>query len=74
LAWPQVFVGDEAGEKVLTDCGVSSIPASFLIGPDGRVIARGMRGDAIRDAVKKALATPSGPTMANEAPPRTDEM
>jgi peroxiredoxin len=58
LAWVQAFVGDEAGEKVLADYGVSSIPVTFLIGPDGRVIARGMRGDVIKDAVKKALATP----------------
>ena len=43
-------VGDEAGEKVLADYGVSSIPATFLIGPDGRVIARGMRGEGIKDA------------------------
>jgi thiol-disulfide isomerase/thioredoxin len=58
LPWVQAFVGDEAGEKVLADYGVSSIPATFLIGPDGRVIARGLRGDAIKEAVKNALATP----------------
>ncbi|WP_337176000.1 sigma-70 family RNA polymerase sigma factor [Paludisphaera sp.] len=33
-----------------------SIPALFLIGPDGKILARGMRGEGIREAVAKALA------------------
>jgi thiol-disulfide isomerase/thioredoxin len=58
LSWVQAFVGDEAGEQVLEDYGASSIPATYLIGPDGKIIARGMRGDAIIQAVKKALGKP----------------
>jgi thiol-disulfide isomerase/thioredoxin len=58
LSWVQAFVGDEAGEQVLEDYGADSIPATFLIGPDGKLIARGMRGDAIMRAVKKALEKP----------------
>jgi thiol-disulfide isomerase/thioredoxin len=58
LSWVQAFVGDEAGEQVLEDYGADTIPATFLIGPDGKVLARGMRGDAIMVAVKKALGKP----------------
>lgn len=57
LPWVQAFVGDAEGSKVLKDYGVSEIPATFLIGPDGKVIAKGMRGDGIKGAVSKALAT-----------------
>jgi peroxiredoxin len=55
LPWVQAYVGDEAGQRVLEDYGVDSIPATFLIGPDGKVIARGIRGEAIKRAVEKAL-------------------
>jgi thiol-disulfide isomerase/thioredoxin len=58
LGWVQGFVGDEAGEHVLEDYGADTIPATFLIGPDGTVIDRGMRGDAIKRAVAKALGKP----------------
>lgn len=58
LSWSHAFVGDEAGEKLLEDYGVAGIPATFLIGPDGRLVARDMRGDGIMKAVRKALAAP----------------
>ncbi len=62
ILWPQAFVGDEAGSQVLKDYGVSTIPATFLIGPDGKVIAKGMRGDEIKGAVSKAFA-PVSPVL-----------
>jgi hypothetical protein len=34
---------------------VEGIPSIFLIGPDGKIVARELRGDAIADAVGKAL-------------------
>jgi hypothetical protein len=36
--------------------GVDGIPAVFLIGPDGRILARDLRGPAIEQAITKALA------------------
>jgi peroxiredoxin len=35
--------------------GVSSIPATFLIGKDGRIIAKNLRGDALSNALKQLL-------------------
>jgi peroxiredoxin len=55
IPWTQGFVGDEAGSKVVKDYGVAAIPATFLIGPDGKVIAKGMRGEGITRAIRKAL-------------------
>jgi len=35
--------------------GVSGIPSIWLIGPDGKVVANGLRGDGIMQAVRAAL-------------------
>jgi len=35
--------------------GVSSIPATFLIGKDGRIIAKNLRGDALGQALEELL-------------------
>jgi len=55
MPWTQVFLGDKPGQEVLKNYGVESIPATVLIGPDGKVIETGMRGESIRKAVGKAL-------------------
>jgi peroxiredoxin len=35
--------------------GVSSIPATFLIGKDGRIIAKNLRGEALGKALEELL-------------------
>ncbi|MEW4571427.1 sigma-70 family RNA polymerase sigma factor [Tautonia sp. JC769] len=55
LPWAQGFVGEGIRSEVLDAFGVRAIPALVLIGPDGTIVARGMRGDQIREAVAKAL-------------------
>jgi enterochelin esterase-like enzyme len=61
LGWTQAFLGNAADSKVAKDYGVEAIPATFLIGPDGKVVAKGMRGEAIKAAVAKALADSRSP-------------
>ena len=39
----------------MTAYGATAIPATFLIGPDGRIIARDLRGNRAKEAVAKAL-------------------
>jgi len=52
----QGWVGDKDRHQEISDAyGMESIPAIWLIGPDGKIIARDLRRDAIREAVKTAL-------------------
>ncbi len=55
IKWIQGFLGKWSDSKVTPMYGVEGIPSIFLIGPDGKIIARELRGDGIADAVGKAL-------------------
>lgn len=52
--WPQVFDGQKLAEKY----GVESIPASFLIGADGKIIGKDLEGDELDSALAKVLTKP----------------
>ena len=54
LIWTHGFVGDLATGAGLS-YKVRSIPATFLIGPDGRVLAKDLRGSELKDAIRMAL-------------------
>jgi peroxiredoxin len=55
IEWTQGFLGDWSKSDVPATFGVEGIPAIFLIGPDGNIVARDLRGDAIKAAVRDAL-------------------
>ena len=55
MAWIQGFLGDWSKDKVTQNYGVYGIPAIFLIGPDGKVLATDLRGPKIKEAVATAL-------------------
>ncbi len=55
LQWPQGFLGDWDKTKVPESYGVNGIPAIWLIGPDGKIVAKDLRGKGIRKAVALAL-------------------
>ena len=55
LTWSQGFLGEGATSSVLDAYHVETIPATFLIGPDGVVKAMGLRGERIDAAVAKTL-------------------
>jgi len=55
LGWTQGFLGDWSKSDVPERFGVEGIPAIFLIGPDGKIVARDLRGEAIKAAVATAL-------------------
>ena len=55
LPWTQGFVGEGVHGSAPDSFGVRAIPALVLVGPDGTIVARGMRGDAIAEAVADAL-------------------
>jgi thiol-disulfide isomerase/thioredoxin len=58
LGWIHGFVGPwkEMGQsKILDDYAVGGIPSAWLIGPDGRVIAKNVRGEQLTDLLSNHL-------------------
>jgi peroxiredoxin len=55
IAWAQAFLGSDWSNPVAKNYGISAIPQIMLIGPDGKMLARDLRGSKIRDAVARAL-------------------
>jgi peroxiredoxin len=56
VGWPQVLDGGESAGAIARAWGVERIPATFLIGRDGVVLACDLRGPALERAVEEALA------------------
>ncbi len=66
LSWTHVFGGPvpwsaraapaKDFENVGETYSIRGIPATFLIGPNGRILARDLRGPALKEAVGKALS------------------
>lgn len=52
MTWPQIL---DAGETPTKIYGISGIPHIMLIGPDGTIVARELRGDAMKEKVKEVL-------------------
>jgi peroxiredoxin len=53
--WVDGFLGDWGKDEVTKLYGVRGIPSIWLIGPDGKVVASGLRGDGIMAAVSGVL-------------------
>jgi peroxiredoxin len=51
-----IFLPGELENPVVKSFGVDQIPSIWLLGPDGKVIAKDLRGDAIKSAVQTALS------------------
>lgn len=58
--WVQGFLGEWSKTDLPDRYGVSGIPAIFLLDPEGKVAATGLRGAKIREAVDAALGAPPG--------------
>jgi len=55
IKWVNGYLGEWNSQTVTKDYRVYGIPEIMLIGPDGRIVAKDLRGDRIRAAVAKAL-------------------
>jgi thiol-disulfide isomerase/thioredoxin/protocatechuate 3,4-dioxygenase beta subunit len=53
LSWRQGFAGSDS--PVVSAYGATAIPARLLIGPDGKILARDLRGEKTKVAVAEAL-------------------
>jgi thiol-disulfide isomerase/thioredoxin len=56
MTWPEFFDGQGWKNKLAVKYGVESIPFSVLVGPDGKILGRELRGEALGEAVGAALA------------------
>jgi peroxiredoxin len=56
MTWPQAVLGPADKNEVAKKYFVEGIPATFLIGPDGKVLARDLRGPALEALVAKHLS------------------
>jgi len=59
IPWPQIFTGEEFKSGIAKDYRIPGMPWIFLIGPDGRILANGLRGEKLSSTVLEALETPS---------------
>jgi peroxiredoxin len=55
ITWPQGFMGDWSKSEIPEQWSLRGMPAVFLIGPEGKIVARDLRGDTIASAVETAL-------------------
>lgn len=57
LGWKHGHLGAKQ-EQIMQSFGVRGIPSVWLIGPDGKVIAKNLRGEGTREAVARAFEQP----------------
>jgi peroxiredoxin len=55
MTWPQYFDGQGWQTKLAGVYGVNSIPATYLLDGEGKIIAKNLRGEALEEAVATAL-------------------
>src|SRR5271154_6533239 len=55
MTWQQFFDGQGWGNKLAVKYGIESIPATFLLDGDGKIIGKDLRGEALEQAVTNAL-------------------
>lgn len=55
LAWTQVSDLKGWGNEVAQQYGINSIPANMLIGPDGTILARNLRGEELEQKLQEIL-------------------
>ena len=53
LPWPQVW---DQGSEVANTFEVFGIPATYLIGPNGKIIAKGLRGVSLEEKLKEIFS------------------
>jgi peroxiredoxin len=56
MVWPQYFDGLYWQNKLAVKYGIQSIPATFLLDGQGTIIGHDLRGEALDQAVAKAVA------------------
>lgn len=55
VTWQQCLVGTSGMHPIVQAYRVEVLPTILLIGPEGKILAKGLRGEEIRKAVEKHL-------------------
>lgn len=55
ITWPQYFDGQGWKNELSGRYGINSIPATFLLDPEGRILSIGLRGEELVSAIKEAV-------------------
>ena len=55
MTWPQYFDGKAWQSKMAEKYGINSIPATYLLDGEGKIIAKDLRGDDLETELAKAL-------------------
>ena len=56
MPWQQYYDGLFWNNKLAEKYGINSIPMTYLLDGEGKIIGKGLRGEALDEAVTKALA------------------
>ncbi|MGX5858393.1 peroxiredoxin family protein [Dyadobacter jiangsuensis] len=51
LEWPQIL--SDSANKLVETYGIQAYPTTVLIGPDGKVVEKNLRGDALRNKLRE---------------------
>jgi thiol-disulfide isomerase/thioredoxin len=55
IAWTQGFLDKQLKASVQQAYGFNAIPQVLLLGPDGKIVEKDLRGAAVQNAVESAL-------------------
>jgi hypothetical protein len=56
MDWPQIFEEDGWEDEITRAFNVAGIPRMYLIGPEGTIIAKDLRGEEMVAEVRNLLA------------------
>lgn len=68
MGWTQAFLGNWDQANIPAEYKVDAIPQIMLLDPEGKVLARDLRGPAIRETVGKCLGSRGNPAAVEEHP------
>lgn len=55
MTWPQYYDGDKPEASLADKYGIESIPTTYLVDKDGKIVATNLRGDALEEQLAKLL-------------------
>jgi hypothetical protein len=70
MNWTHGFLGYWVCDYITSNWGVRHLPAVYLVGPDGKIMAVDLLGEEIKKAVAKAGVTRSKVTLDPNADPK----